>query len=65
MSLSSDEKVWRGRCAELTTREQRVYQAAIDQLHSFGLSAAEDERKARLEAALVRYLIESRDSKTP
>lgn len=60
MSLSSDDKAWRGRFKELTDREQRAYQAAFDHIHSFGVAAAEDERTARLEAAMVRYLIESR-----
>lgn len=65
MSITSEERAWRGRLGELTNREQLAYQAVFDQVHRFGISAADNERKAHLEAAVVRYLIESRDSTTP
>lgn len=64
MSLTPDARVWIDRRAELTPNETDVLMFAWATLRregrEYNLSLANDDRAACAEAALIRYLIESR-----
>ena len=62
--LTSNERAWFDRREDLTEHEAQILEFALDdlayrsRLHSMPM--AQDDRLAALEAAFVRYLIESR-----
>ncbi len=60
MALNQDERAWLAKQTELTACEQQAFTGARNQIWHNGISSANDEPQARLDAALVRYLLESR-----
>jgi hypothetical protein len=64
MSLTLDERRWIDRREELTADERDavklIFEGARDYADACGINLANDDRAAHFEAALVRYVIESR-----
>lgn len=64
MSLTRDESAWMDWRGELTADEKDyitfIMEGILDDAVGFNLKLAKDDRVARVEAALIRYVIQSR-----
>lgn len=64
MSLTRDESAWMDKRDELSEAEKEIIDESIKTLEAgcrtAGIPAAIDDRAASLEAAMIKYLFESR-----
>jgi hypothetical protein len=69
MTLSTEARTYMAKRDELSDGEKYVINSLFDELYArakaLGLPAAKDDRAAELEAALIRFLIDSRPQVAP
>lgn len=67
MSLTQQDSEWFAKREELSPNETEVVDQMFEEIYAYakvyGVKAAKDDRCASLEAALVRFIIESREGK--
>lgn len=63
MTMSRDDLHWLAKRQDLSTEQNRVISESLDQfvekLKEAGFSAPQDDRIAKVEASMIRYLIEA------
>jgi hypothetical protein len=63
MTIGTEESKWFGKRDELNEQQRQVVdltiEGMVDNLKAAGLPAPGDDRMAKVEAALIRYMIET------